>query len=212
MGRPVLDLFVERLTRARSLNSVVLATTTNAQDIVIEDFAGRYRLGCFRGSELDVLDRFLRCAEAHSADVIVRVTSDCPAVDPALVDQTVESFLNAPGTAIAMNNLPRSYPHGLDVEVFSRSALEVAAHEAREPHQREHVTPFLRENPDRFPHVRLTCPVSGCEKIRVTLDTAEDLRVLDLLFRELYPANPAFGWRDIVQAFRLHPDWAGINT
>jgi spore coat polysaccharide biosynthesis protein SpsF len=210
LDRPVLDLFLERMKRSRHLDSLIVAATDQREDDAIEALARRLGYPVFRGSEPDVLDRFVRCARAHSVDWIVRVTSDCPAIDAQLVDEAIEAALSRPGLHLAVNNLPRTYPHGMDVEVVSRAALETAWSEAKEPREREHVTPFIREHPERFPSVNLPCPEGPWGHLRVTLDTDKDLDLLKLLFAELYPANPAFTWRDVVAAFGRHPEWRGL--
>jgi spore coat polysaccharide biosynthesis protein SpsF (cytidylyltransferase family) len=144
-------------------------------------------------------------------DWIVRVTSDCPAIDASLVDEAVLAALSDRRLKIVMNNLPRTYPHGMDVEVVAREALEAAWSEGKEPAHREHVTAFVRERPDRFPQLNLPCPDGNYSDLRVTLDTPADLKLLTALFENLYPSNPGFSWRDVVSAYRRHPEWRSMN-
>jgi spore coat polysaccharide biosynthesis protein SpsF len=207
LGRPVLELFLERLKRARRLASIIVAATEHRDDDPIEALSKRLGHPVFRGSDPDVLDRFVLCARAYPADWIVRVTSDCPAIDPRLVDEAIEAAVSKPGLQLVVNNLPRTYPHGMDVEVVSREALETAWREAEEPREREHVTPFVRERPDRFPQFNLACPEGPWGHLRVTLDTERDLDVLRRLFEDLYPTRPDFTWRDVVGALQRHPEW-----
>ncbi len=201
-GRPMLEIFLRRLSNAR-LDAVIVATTDSAGDDPIVALATKLGYAVTRGSELDVLDRFTQCARSHSVDRIVRVTSDCPAIDAALVNDLL--LVDAD---LVVNNTPRTYPHGMDAEVFTRSALESAWRDAREPHHREHVTPFLREHPDRFRLVNRPCPDGRYGDLRVTVDWPEDLELLQRLFDEL---GTEFGWRDVVAGFERHPEWAEVN-
>jgi spore coat polysaccharide biosynthesis protein SpsF len=211
LGRTVLDLFLERMRRSRQVKEIIVATTPDSANEAIVKLAGSLGHPVFRGSEDDVLDRFVQCARAHSLDWIVRVTSDCPAIDASLVDEAVAAALSDRRLKIVMNNLPRTYPHGMDVEVVAREALEAAWSEGKESAHREHVTAFVRERPDRFPQLNLPCPDGNHSDLRITLDTPADLKLLTALFEDLYPANPGFSWRDVVAAYRRHPKWRSMN-
>jgi len=211
LGRTVLDLFLERMRRSRQIKEIIVATSLDPANDAIVKLAETLGHPVFRGSEDDVLDRFVQCARAHSLDWIVRVTSDCPAIDATLVDEAVGRALSERRLKIVMNNLPRTFPHGMDVEVVAREALEAAWSEGKESAHREHVTAFVRERPDRFPQVNLTCPDGNHSDLRITLDTPADLNLLTALFEDLYPANPGFTWRDVVAAYRRHPEWRSMN-
>ena len=145
-GRTMLSRVVRRAQLARLIDGVVVATTQAEADGAIVEECARLEVECFRGPEDDVLDRYLRAARAASADAIIRVTSDCPLLDPEVIDTVIRSFIGA-NVDYASNTIQRTFPRGLDTEVFSRGALERAAREADEPHQREHVTPYFWENP-----------------------------------------------------------------
>ena len=211
LGRPVLDLFLERMRRSHRVKDIIVATSPDPANDAIVKLAEGLGHPVFRGSEDDVLDRFVQCARKHNVDWIVRVTSDCPAIDGALVDEAVGRALAERHLKIVMNNLPRTYPHGMDVEVVAREALEEAWREGKEPAHREHVTAFVRERPARFPQLNLSCPDGDHSELRITLDTPADLELLTVLFKELYTANPGFSWRDVLAAYRRHPDWRSIN-
>jgi spore coat polysaccharide biosynthesis protein SpsF len=153
-GKPMLQHVIERTLRARSLDTVLLATTTDPSDDPLADFAASMEIDCFRGSLHDVLDRYYRAAQTARADLIVRITADCPLIDPAVIDQTVEllknpSAFNSPKVDFSCNRLPppfsRTFPIGLDVEACTFSALERAWNQATETFHREHVMPFLYE-------------------------------------------------------------------
>src|SRR5215469_8186363 len=141
-GRTVLERVVSRTRKCTLVNEVIVATSVNPGDDVIVEACVRLRVRVFRGSEHDVLDRYFRAAEAAQAQVVVRITSDCPLIDPEVSDQAIRAFLDARAD-YASNVLERTYPRGLDTEVVALQALECAFREAKEPFQREHVTPFF---------------------------------------------------------------------
>ena len=151
-GHPILWHVVQRLRRARLLNQIVIATSENPADDAIAQFCEQDGILCYRGSEADVLDCYYKAASLHSADVVVRITADCPLIDPAVVDKVVHRFLDE-GSDYVTNNLRYTYPDGLDTEVFSFAALAQAWREAKKPSEREHVTPYLRAGKVRVANV-----------------------------------------------------------
>jgi spore coat polysaccharide biosynthesis protein SpsF len=213
-GQTMLERVLTRLRRARSLNQVAVATTRHPEDDAIEQLCDQRGVPCWRGSTHDVLDRFHEAAAAFGARAIVRITGDCPLIDPTLVDETVRSFLEAsPPVDFACNRLPweRTYPIGMDTEVCSREALDTAWREADQPHQREHVMPFLYENPHRFRilHVRSEDPALG--RLRWTVDEEADLTFV----REVYArfdGRDDFSWTDILRLVRDTPELADLNA
>jgi spore coat polysaccharide biosynthesis protein SpsF len=208
LGEPVLLHVVRRVARARSLDAVVVATTTMPDDDAIVDLGHESGWLVERGSETDLLGRYLQAAHAHDADRVVRITSDCPLVDPDVIDEVVGA-LGSSGADYASNTLePRTYPRGLDVEAMTLAALEVAGLEDANPASREHATPFLYRHPERFrlSGVRLPTDLSAH---RWTLDTPEDLE----LIRRIYGAigHDRFAWREALATVEAHPEWAAIN-
>lgn len=211
LGRPLLQYHIERLQRVQSIDELVVATSTEAGDDAIESFCEATGVACFRGSEEDVLDRFYQCAREMDADIIVRVTSDCPLIDPAIIDLAVESFRDAPRTDYLRTD-PARYPRGLDAEVFSRTALEAAWAEAKDGEEREHVTPFLYRNPDRFGlEVFAEKDAHGVE-YRLCVDEEDDFRLVSAVLEALYPDNPDFGWRHVVALLSDRPDLVELNA
>jgi spore coat polysaccharide biosynthesis protein SpsF len=212
-GRPVLGRMLDRLDRLQSVGTVAVATTTRPDDDVVADYCLERGTACVRGHPTDVLDRFHAAAETLDANVIVRLTGDCPVIDPELVDTCVLAFLDArPPFDLVVNRLPwsRTYPIGLDTEVFSREALEAAWREAAEPHQREHVVPFLYENPERFRMLHLEAE-ADYGRYRWTVDTAEDLE----LVRRVYSAfgdDDTFTWRDVLALMEREPGLVELNA
>lgn len=212
LGKPLLAYQVERLQRVKLADAVVLATTINDVDHLLVDFAQAHNLPCHRGSEEDVLSRYRGAAEEVGADVIVRVTADCPLIDPAVIDEVINAFVKAqPDCDYASNTLRRTYPRGMDCEVFGRKTLEIAYAEAVEPAHREHVTPFMYQNPDRFV-LRSVEYESDHSDHRWTVDTVEDLALVSLILEHLYPENPCFTLEDCLSLLAQHPDWSRINA
>lgn len=221
-GEPMLVRVVERARRAKSLDDVIVATTTHLSDDAIAELCAERDYIYYRGSEHDVLDRYFQAANIHHAEVVVRITADCPVIDPDVIDKTVNAFLGfPPGDQaqslfpydFAANRLPppwgRTYPIGLDTEVCTFQGLETAWQEAELPHQREHVMPFFYEQPQRFRILHVTHhPDYG--RLRWTVDTADDLE----LAREIYtrfPGRDDFTWLEILDLYEREPDLAEIN-
>jgi spore coat polysaccharide biosynthesis protein SpsF len=198
LGQPMLARQIERVRRARRITQLVVATSAESSDDAIAALCDSLAIACFRGSLDDVLARFHAAARAQAPppEHVVRLTGDCPLCDPALIDDVIAQHL-ASGADYTSNALERRFPDGLDVEVMRFSALEVAAREARSPAQREHVTPFLYEHPERFRLASLRCE-RALGALRFTVDEPADLRFVQRVYAALYPANPAFGWRDVL--------------
>jgi spore coat polysaccharide biosynthesis protein SpsF len=207
-GAPVLAHVVNRTRRARLVDSVVVATTTLPADDAIEALARDAGWPLVRDSASDLLDRYTVAARAHDADIVVRITSDCPLVDPQLVDDVVQALATT-GADYASNTLePRTYPRGLDVEAITRAALERANAEDTNPTWREHAPPYIYRHPERFRLARVASPEDLSDH-RWCVDTAEDLD----LVRRIYDAlgSDRFGWREALDVVGAHPDWARIN-
>jgi spore coat polysaccharide biosynthesis protein SpsF len=209
-GQTMLGRTVRRAQGAKTVAEVVVATTDGALDDRVVEESRRLGVRAIRGSEMDVLDRYRQAASASRAETIVRLTSDCPLIDPGVVDVVVQAFFEHPGTVYCSNVLKRTFPRGLDVEVIDRAALDAAAAESSQPHQREHVTPYLYERPGRF-SLRSVEAAEDFSAYRWTVDEIDDLR----LVREIYAAfapNDMFGWEEVIHLIRLRPELATLNT
>jgi spore coat polysaccharide biosynthesis protein SpsF len=212
MGRPMLSYQLERVGRARKLDQIVVATTTNAEDDPIVAFCTASGVAVARGSEADVLSRYSAAAQAFDAGIVVRLTSDCPLIDPDLIDLAVGQFKQAKGTCDYLSNmLEPTYPYGMAVEVMSASALRAAAAEADSPAEREHVTPFMYWRPERFRLQSLTMK-PDLSHHRWTVDTPEDFELVSRVLEALYPARPEFHQQDVLDLLGRHPDWVKINS
>lgn len=202
-GEPMLLLLLTRLQAARSVRGILVATSTDASDDGIEDVARKAGCETYRGSLDDVLGRFVAAA-ANDEGPLIRITADCPLIDPGLVDAVAELFARTPNCAYASNIEPRTYPDGLDVEVFSRQALERAAEVATDPRDREHVTAVMRRDPARFAAAALVCD-EPLGDLRWTVDTEADLDFLRLVVARLGEGRYTAGMRDILDAVRAEP-------
>lgn len=211
LGKPLLEYQIERLKRVALADEVVIATTVNAADEPVTALCRRLAVPCFRGSEHDVLSRYYLAAAEHAADTVVRVTSDCPLIDPAVIDQVIALY-NAkhPRRAYVSNIGARTYPRGMDTEVFSFAALAAAHHEATLAGDREHVTPFIRRETARFPAANLSY-VADASDHRWTVDTPEDFHLIEKILTALYPGKPAFTLEDCLELIAANPSWSAIN-
>ena len=207
----MLERQLERLQRARTPDSIVVATTTVSRDEPIVDLATRLGVPVTRGSEDDVLDRYMQAVTMHDADVIVRTTADCPLIDPFVLDRCVTTLLDDPTLDYVSNTLERTYPRGLDVEVITRQALEAAENDATDPADREHVTRYVWRQPEIYRLASVT-DTDDHSQLRWTVDTADDLNVIRAIYRELYPSNPSFGYRDVLAHADAFPDVHALNA
>lgn len=212
LGRPLLSFQLERLRRVKQADAIVVATTTKLQDDEIVDLCRKENIPVFRGSEEDVLERYYQTAKKYQADVIVRITGDCPLIDPSVVDQVIRYYLDhQPGCDYVSNSLTQTYPRGLDVEVFSLSALERAEREAKDAQEREHVTPYIYWHPEMFALGSVVQQDDQSHQ-RWTVDTSEDLMLVTKIIEALYPVNPAFTTQDVLNLLKTHPDWVALNA
>lgn len=210
-GRSLLDWQLSRLSRCHSLDALVVATTDLPTDDVLARHALALGVPVYRGSEADVLDRFYRAAEAAGADIALRFTADCPLIDPDLVDALVTYFLSQPLDYAGID--VSRYPRGLDAEIVTVSALRTAWHEATAPFEREHVMPFLWQQPERFRLGYLDredVVGNGDTPWRWCVDTEQDFALVCHLLDALRD-QPGFGWRDCDQLMRAHPEWVALN-
>lgn len=212
LGRPLLYYHLERLLRAKTATKTVVATTEADGDQVIVGIANSMNVEVVRGDERDVLARYYAAAEQFRADVVVRVTSDCPLIDPEILDLCVSTFLQKKGECDYLSNcLVRTFPKGLDVEVFSRQALERAYREALEPEEREHVSLYMYGADAGF---RLGSVSQKADESwqRWTVDTAADFHFVSSVIEALYPRLGCFSHLDCQMFLRENPGLLEINS
>lgn len=209
-GSPLLTHHLSRLQRCSLVHEIVLATTSNRSDDEVAALGSSQGLRVVRGSEDDVLARFVTAAQASAADIVVRVTSDCPLIDPGLVDRVIQAFLDDPDLDYAhldMTHLPR----GLDTEVFRRTLLE-KAHEdpATTDFEREHVTPYIYRRPEKY-RLKAIDGHGTTPPWRWCVDEPGDFELVSRMLEALLPQHPYFTWRDAAQLLERHPQWIKLN-
>jgi len=209
-GEPMLARDVNRVQRASLIDQVVVATTTQPADEAIANLCAARGWPCFRGSEEDVLDRYYRAAVAYSADVVVRITSDCPLIEPAVTDRVVQEFLQRqPDVDYACNILPRrTFPRGLETEVLRFDVLERAWREDTNPAWREHVTQYIQRHSDLF-RIHGVVNDTDLSAMRWTVDTPEDMEIVQRIYSHF--GHDCFSWLDVLALLSEHPEWLDIN-
>lgn len=210
-GKPMLEHLVNRLRAVPSLDGIVLATTVNATDDELEAFSRRVGISCYRGSENDVMTRVVGAAESAGADVVVGITGDCPIIDPQLVEQTIRMY-KANQADYVSNAHIRSYPDGMDVQVFPLDALKRSAAMTDDVIDHEHVTLHIRNHPEIFSQVHLVAPPEiHWPELGLTLDEPKDFELLKKIIEHLEPVNSLFSCLDVVRLLREMPEWVAIN-
>ncbi|MGB2601415.1 MAG: glycosyltransferase family protein [Candidatus Omnitrophota bacterium] len=211
-GITVLEQVIRRLKRSKKLNTIVIATTTDAQDDAIVEVVRKENVVLFRGSRDDVLSRFYLAAKENGLDVVVRITSDCPCMDPDVLDMVISTHLENKGDYTS-NTLKRTYPRGLDVEVLNFDVLEGAYENAEHDFEKEHVTSYIYDtHPNMFKIDHFTAPEGfDASDIRATLDTEEDYKLLCTVFNHLYEENEFFGVKDLIAFIEEQPWVKSIN-
>ncbi len=209
-GKSILQIHLERLNRCQSISEIIVATTINPEDGIIYEKVIAWGFSASRGSESDVLDRFYQAAKDKGIDWIVRVTSDCPLIDPILVDQVVD-FVQKSDKDYGSNVIDETFPDGQDVEVFKFSALKKAWNEANKLSEREHVTPYIRNNSDlKFGNLFSAISYKNntdYSKIRMTVDEQKDFELINKIISDLGTEQ---GWLDYTE-YIIKKDLANIN-
>lgn len=206
-GKTVLARVVERVRQAKQVDEVLVATTDLPADDAIAGECRRHSVKVSRGDQEDVLDRYFRAAQLAKAEVVVRITADCPLIDPEITSKTITAFLESQPD-YASNALQRTYPRGLDTEVISCNALSRVWQEARKPYERAHVTPYIYEHPDKFKIL----PVIGDADFsshRWTVDTAEDLEFVRAIYNRF--GDAPFQWQHVLGLLDREPALMEIN-
>jgi spore coat polysaccharide biosynthesis protein SpsF len=208
IGKTMLQRTYERVSKARSIDSTIVATSTLAADDQLERYCNENAWPCFRGSAEDVLERYYSAAIAFKADVIVRITSDCPLIDPSVTDKVIQHFQKI-DCDYASNGFPlRTFPRGLDTEVFSFRALERSWHEDTDLSTREHVTQYIQRNPRKFRLTGIMNPIDYSH-LRWTVDEPRDLEFVRRVYSMM--ARDYFSWEDVVSLLKKSPELIDIN-
>jgi len=211
-GKPAIVRLIERLRHSKYIDQIVIATTVNKSDDILVQMAVEQGVLYYRGSEEDVLLRTLEAAESTQAELIVQVTSDCPLIDAETVDLVIQRFLDHPYLDYATNQVFLTYPLGFGVEVFRTSTLREIEIITDDPADREHVSLYYYENPEKYHLSNIEAPFYlRHPDYRLTLDTMEDYQLIQKLYSELYPLNPNFNLYDIIKKLTDQPDWLNMN-
>lgn len=212
LGKPVILWDLDRVSLSKLVDEIVVAIPYGKENDVIVDTVKEYndKVKIVRGSEDDVLDRYYQAAMQTNADVVVRITSDCPLIDPVVIDEIIRLFLDK-NCDYCSNSLMRTYPRGLDTEVFSFKVLEEAWNKAKKDYEREHVTPYIIENPDKFTLLNVANNID-LSNMRWTLDTKEDFEFIDTIYKRIYSKNQFFLMDDVLKLLEKEPELIDINN
>ena len=210
-GKPMLKHLINRLQAVPSLDQIVLATTVNATDDVLEEFARQAGIECYRGSEEDVMQRVVEAGAHSNADIIVEITGDCPIIDPQIVEQTIRMF-HANKVDYVSNAYVRSYPIGMDTQVFLLETLKRSQSMTKDPLDHEHVTLHICKHPEEFSQVHLVAPPElFWPDLGLTLDEQSDYELLKKIIEYFGDENPLFSCLDVIKLLLQKPEWVDIN-
>lgn len=208
-GKRVLERVTERVKSSKLIDDVIVATTIKKEDLKIVNLCSNIGISVYCGSEDDVLDRYYQAARLFKVKHVVRITSDCPLIDPKIIDDVINLHLEEKADYTS-NTLKETYPDGEDVEVITFETLKKAWRDSSLASEREHVTPYIRKNPDKFKLANLECRGKLYKK-RWTLDNPEDYEFIKIIYKNLYNKNPIFGMEEILQFINEYPDIEKIN-
>jgi len=208
-GKSILEHVIQRVKGSMKIDKVIVATTTKRNDDRIAKICRKLNIACFRGSENDVLNRFYQASKKFNFFDIVRITADCPMIDPEIIDRVIDLYQKEK-LDYATNVIPPTFPDGLDVEVFSMGALEKAWKEAKLKSAREHVTVYMWKNPRLFKQRHLKNRINLSAR-RWVVDNPEDYEFMKQVFEKLFPIRPNFRLRDLLNFFAKNPDIEKIN-
>jgi spore coat polysaccharide biosynthesis protein SpsF len=210
-GKTILEHDIERIRQIKNINQIVIATTENQEDIQVENEAKRLGVELFRGSSENVLSRYYNSATKFNADIVVRFTSDCPLIDPLISQNIIDFFIrNKDKYDFVSNTIKRTYPRGLDTEVFSYKALEEAYNNALSQSEIEHVTPYIWSNPEKF-RIYQCLNDEDFSMFRWTVDTKEDFELVKIIYQRLYHGEHNFYMHDILKLFQEDKSLFSIN-
>lgn len=212
LQKSLLEYLVERVSRCKEADKIVVLTSQSKADDAIELLCQKLHVECFRGPHENVLERFFLASEKYQPDLIVRITGDCPLIDPEIVDNVIKKYKGEfPKWDYVSNTINRKYARGMDVEVFSKKALDTTYKAATNSFDQEHVTRYMYMHPDRF-HIGSVEKEKDDSHLRLTVDTEEDFQLTKLLLENLYPLKKDFSYADVLTLLSHHPEWLTINA
>ncbi|MBM4171224.1 MAG: acylneuraminate cytidylyltransferase [Ignavibacteria bacterium] len=210
VNKPMLWHVINRLSDSKLIDKIVIATTTNEEDDLTENFCIENDIEYYRGSSENVLERYFESAKKFNADIIIRITSDCPLIDPDIIDEMLNIFSNEGKVDYLSNVQERTFPRGLDTEIFSFQALEKAFLNSSKKFEQEHVTPFIYSHPELFTIKNHKC-MQDYSFHRWTVDTEEDFQLIAKIYNHLYNPEKNFLLDDILKLFDKYPELIKIN-
>lgn len=211
LEKPLLAYQLERIKRAKTLHDIVVAIPRTKDNIILKKWCENQGYHVYVGDEQNVLTRYYRTAKRYHAGIIVRMTADCPLIDPSIIDQIVNKLMENKNVQYVSNTLQRTFPRGLDVEAFTFDTLKKAYVLARRLEEREHVTPYIYTHPEIFRILQYT-DVENHSHHRWTVDTEEDFRLISTILEAIYPTNPMFSYADVLELLKDHDDWLQWNA
>ncbi len=209
-GKSVLSHVVDRVKQCKYIDKIVIATSYLEQDTDIEKEANNIGVDCFRGSEEDVLSRYYNVANKTNADIVIRITADCPCIDYKIIDCMIEEFIKKNEIDYMNNTIKETFPRGYDVEIFTIESLNKAYENAEKNYEKEHVTPYIYTHPDKF-NISVYKNDIDYSCYRLTLDTEEDFIVISKVYEGLYKANKYFGLQEVIKFMKENSELVKIN-
>jgi len=211
IDKPVLEHIINRVKKSKYCETIIVATTISQEDDAIANFLKKISIPCFRGSQHNVLERFYECAKQNNLDLIIRVTADDPFKDPLIIDRAVKIMLKNPSLDYCSNTIIPTFPEGIDIEVFTFKALEKTYREATLYSEKEHVTPYMWKNPHKFKIYNFVHN-QDLSHWRWTLDTEDDWKFVQIVYKNLYNNKHIFCMSEIVTFLKKNPQLIKINT
>jgi len=211
LGKPMLEHMIERVKKAKLVDEIIIATSTNERDVVLEELAKRVRVSCFRGSEDDVRGRVLQAAKTYKADHIVELWGDTPVIDPDIIDAAVKYYLSNDYDCVG-TCLDKTFPFGISLLIFSTNTLDEVSRITNDPVDRENVSTYIYGHPEKYKIGNLPCPPElKRPELRLVVDELADFKLITEIFEHLYPTNPNFRTKEIIQLLDDNPGLLDLN-
>ena len=214
LDKPILQLLLERVKNSKLINEIVIATTENKENDVIEELAKSMSVNCFRGSEHDVLDRVLKAAKSVNADIILELWGDTPLIDPRILDELIKYYLDNDYDCVGtvLPNFKKTYPLGISALIFSTKILGEIDKITQNPDDRENVSNYIYEHPEKYKIAPLPCPHElNFPDLRLVVDEQNDFDLIKIIFENLYPFNPNFDTINVIKFLNSNPKLKNLN-
>ena len=210
-GKTVLEIMIERVKRSKTIDKIIIATSNNNKDNIIEEICNEIEIECIRGPEEDLLARYKMVSDKIKPKIIVKMGADSILIDPLTIDRVVNTFLNGDYDYVSNYGIPKTYPEGCTLDVYTSDTLNEAFQEAKKPSEREHINPYIWNRPEKYRSFQVDYK-KNLSNYRLSLDYYEDFLVIKSIFESLYPKNPNFTMEDIIDWLDSNPKIAEINS